>query len=50
MTFTLGAGNDIFDTNAAYTVADVVYGGDGNDTMWTGEAMIRFTAVKAMTT
>jgi Ca2+-binding RTX toxin-like protein len=36
MTFTLGAGNDIFDTNAAYTVVDVVYGGSGNDTMWTG--------------
>ena len=37
MTFTLGDGNDIFDTNAAYTVADIVYGGNGNDTMWTGE-------------
>ena len=37
MTFTLGDGNDIFDTNVAYTVADVVYGGNGNDTMWTGE-------------
>jgi VCBS repeat-containing protein len=36
MTFSLGGGNDIFDTNAAYTVADVVYGGDGDDTMWTG--------------
>jgi Ca2+-binding RTX toxin-like protein len=36
MTFTLGDGNDIFDTNAAYTVADIVYGGNGNDTMWTG--------------
>ena len=36
MTFMLGGGNDIFDTNAAYNVADVVYGGDGNDTMWTG--------------
>jgi VCBS repeat-containing protein len=36
MTFTLGDGNDIFDTNAAYTVADVVYGGNGDDTMWTG--------------
>ena len=37
MTFSLGDGNDIFDTNAAYTVADIVYGGNGNDTMWTGE-------------
>ena len=37
MTFNLGDGNDIFDTNVAYTVADVVYGGKGNDTMWTGE-------------
>ena len=37
MTFNLGDGNDIFDTNAAYTVADIVYGGNGNDTMWTGE-------------
>ena len=36
MTFYLGGGNDIFDTNAAYNVADVVYGGDGDDTMWTG--------------
>jgi large repetitive protein len=36
MTFRLGDGNDIFDTNAAYTVADIVYGGNGNDTMWTG--------------
>ncbi len=36
MTFMLGGGNDIFDTNVAYTVADIVYGGDGNDTMWTG--------------
>ncbi len=36
MTFWLGGGNDIFDTNAAYNVADVVYGGDGDDTMWTG--------------
>jgi Ca2+-binding RTX toxin-like protein len=36
MTVNLGGGNDTFDTNAAYTVADIVYGGDGDDTMWTG--------------
>ena len=27
MTFMLGGGNDIFDTNASFTVADIVYGG-----------------------
>lgn len=36
MTFNLGAGDDIFDTNQTLTVKDVVYGEAGNDTIWTG--------------
>lgn len=38
MTFNLGAGDDIFDTNYALAVAsDTVYGEAGNDTIWTGK-------------
>ena len=36
MTFSLGSGDDVFDTNAAYAVVDVVYGEAGNDTAWGG--------------
>jgi Ca2+-binding RTX toxin-like protein len=36
MTFNLGGGDDMFDTNMNYDVVDIVYGGAGNDTMWTG--------------
>jgi Ca2+-binding RTX toxin-like protein len=36
MTFYLGAGNDAFDTNYAYTVTDVVYGEAGDDIAWGG--------------
>ena len=36
LTFNLGSGEDVFDTNAAYTVVDVVYGEAGNDTAWGG--------------
>ena len=49
MTFSLGGGNDIFDTNASFTVGDIVYGGAGDDTLWTGGGNDLFTAVPAMT-
>ena len=34
--YQLGDGNDVFDTNSALTAADTVYGGDGNDVIWSG--------------
>ena len=36
MTFYLGAGNDLFDTNVGISAVDVVYGEAGNDTIWGG--------------
>ncbi len=36
MIFYLGAGNDAFDTNYIYTVADVVYSEAGDDIAWGG--------------
>jgi hypothetical protein len=50
MTFSLGGGNDIFDTNAAYTVDDIVMAATAMTPCGQGQAMIRFTAAPAMTT
>ena len=36
MTFSLGKGDDSFDTNPAFNVVDTVHGGAGNDTAWGG--------------
>jgi Ca2+-binding RTX toxin-like protein len=36
MTYYLGAGNDVYDNSYLVTVADVVYGEAGNDTIWSG--------------
>ncbi len=36
MSFQLGGGDDVFDTNAALTVVDTVYGDAGSDTIWSG--------------
>ncbi len=36
MSFSLGKGDDVFDTNFSINVSDTVSGGDGNDTAWGG--------------
>ncbi len=36
MTYSLGAGNDVFDNNYYNVVVDKIFGQDGNDTIWTG--------------